>query len=313
MTTRARWAEAVAARAAAHWTPTRTAELLRGKTVAVPPAEGAVLLRGLGILDDDGALPPARVGKYFQVNHMVAQLGPALAALRARHPVVRIVDVGCGRSYLTTVLAWCGAAVWDHRIEVLGIDRDADVVAESARRIDAIGLDDRVRSAVADLDAAAARAAWTARFGAAPDALHAVVGLHACDRATCAAIALGVELGAELIAVAPCCQAELAQGWAALADAGVDGPFAPVWRTPHLRRETAADVTDQLRVLLLRARGYRTTALEFVPHEHTRKNTLVRATLDDDAAAATEAARQYAALVAATGGVGLALAARLAV
>jgi hypothetical protein len=43
-------------------------------------------------------------------------------------------------------------------------------------------------------------------------------------------------------------------------------------------------VTDLLRVLLLaRGAATSTTALEFVPHEHTRKNTLVRAVRGDDA------------------------------
>ena len=63
-----------------------------------------------------------------------------------------------------------------------------------------------------------------------------------------------------------------------------------------------------MRLLLLRAAGYQATALEFVPHEHTRKNTLLRAVRGEPD---PDAARQYAALVAATGGVGLALAARL--
>ncbi|MBK9033086.1 MAG: SAM-dependent methyltransferase [Myxococcales bacterium] len=307
-TARDHWAQAVAARAAAHWTPTRTDEFLRGKAVAVRPAEGAVLLRGLGIADDHGVIPPQRVGKYFQVNHMVATVAPALAELRARHPALGIVDAGCGRSYLTTVLAWCGAHVWAHRIDVLGVDRNAAVIAESQRRVDAIGLTERVRYVAGDLARADVAAAWTAAF---PDgAIHAVVALHACDTATCAAIALGVELDAALIAVAPCCQAELAQGWRALTDAGAAGALAPLWGAPHLRRETAAHVTDLMRLLLLRARGYQATALEFVPHEHTRKNTLLRAIrgLSPD----REAARQYQALVDATGGVGLGLAARLA-
>ena len=297
------WARVVAARAAAHWTPTRTDELLRGKAVAVRPAEGAVLLRALGILADDGTLPPARVGKYFQVNHMVGLLGPALRALPPGP--IGIVDAGCGRSYLTTVLAWCGAHVWDRPVRVLGVDRNAAVIAESARRVSLVGLDAEVRHQVGSLESTDVRAAWDATHGGPVDA---VVGLHACDGATCAAIALGVELGAALIAVAPCCQAELARGWEALAAAGAAGALAPLWGSPHLRRETAAELTDLMRLLLLRAAGYQATALEFVPHEHTRKNTLLRAVRGEPD---PDAARQYAALVAATGGVGLALAARL--
>ena len=182
---RARWAAAVAARAAAYWTPTRTDELLRGKAVAVRPAEGAVLLRGLGIADDHGAIPPQRIGKYFQVNHMVATVAPA-----------------------------------------------AVIAAPSSA------------------------------------------------------------------------------SKAALADAGAAGGLAALWQSPHLRREAAAHVTDLMRLLLLRAHGYHATALEFVPHEHTRKNTLLRATRGPGPDA--DAARQHAALVASTGGIELALAARLA-
>ncbi len=36
-------------------------------------------------------------------------------------------------------------------------------------------------------------------------------------------------------------------------------------------------MTDALRTLLLRAAGYRVTAMEFVPSAHTPKNTLIRA------------------------------------
>ena len=147
--------------------------------------------------------------------------------------------------------------------------------------------------------------------GAGERAVHGVIALHACDTATCDALALGVALDAELIAVAPCCQAELARAWAELDERGDAGAFAPIWGAPHLRRETAADITDAMRTLLVRAAGYEVQAMEFVPAEHTRKNTLIRAikrSADDPGARAA-----YEALRAATGGAGIALAERLAV
>ena len=134
-----------------------------------------------------------------------------------------------------------------------------------------------------------------------------VVALHACDAATCAALALGVGVGAELLAVAPCCQAELARGWAALAEAGARGPFEAIWRAPHLRRETGADVTDAMRVALLEGAGYQVQAMEFVPAEHTRKNTLIRAVLGPGSARDPSGEARYQALKQATGGVGIAL------
>jgi SAM-dependent methyltransferase len=313
--TRDRWAAALTARARAHWTEARTAELARGKALLVPPGDAAPLLRALGVLRDDASLPPARVAKYFQINHMITLLAPALRALRARHPVIRLLDAGCGRSYLTLLLAWCARHVWGHRLEVLGLDRNPAVIDESRRRCALAQLDDVVRFEAGSLASVDVRAAARRGFGDAAHDLHGVIALHACDTATCDALALAIDLGAELIAVAPCCQAELARAWADLDDRGLAGAFAPIWGAPHLRRETAAHVTDAMRTLLVRAAGYDVRAIEFVPVEHTRKNTLIRAIRRAGRGAdaqADDALAAYDALRAATGGAGLALAARLA-
>ena len=315
LVTRRRWAIELEATARAYWTPERTAAATGGKDLLIRPGEAALLLRALGLLNGDASLPPNQHRKYLQINHMVGVLEPAFAALRARHGRLRLLDAGCGRSYLTLLLAWCARHVWGHPLEVLGVDRNPAVIAECRRRTELAGLDDVVRFEATALDQLDAGAAWARGFGAAPPAgepiVHGVIALHACDTATCDALALGVGLGAELLAVAPCCQAELARGWAALADGDGDGPFAPVWRMPHLRRETAAHVTDAMRTLLLRAAGYQVTAMEFVPAEHTRKNTLIRAVRSEAPDAAARA--QYVELTRATGGVGLGLAARLGV
>jgi SAM-dependent methyltransferase len=294
---RDRWAVEITARARAHWTDARTAELARGKSLILPPADAAPLLRALGLVRADATMPPDRVRKYFQVNHMVALLGPALRELRAKHDAIRLVDAGCGRSYLTLILAWVARHAWGHRLEVVGIDRNAAIIEECRRRTALCELDDVVRYQVGDVASAPAIDA------------HGVIALHACDTATCDAIALGVAGAVDVIAVAPCCQAELARGWASLADAGAAGPFAPVWGAPHLRRETAALVTDAMRTLLLRAAGYDVLAMEFVPAEHTRKNTLIRAIRRG--APSPEARAEYEALREATGGAGLALATRV--
>jgi SAM-dependent methyltransferase len=293
--TRAAWTAELAARAREHWTPERTRALTHGKALEVLPGEAPRVLRALGLLALDASLPPQRVRKYLQANHLVRLLRPAVEELASRHPVVRLLDAGCGRSYLTLLLAWCARERWGVRLEVLGVDRSPALIAECQRRAAAAGLDDVVSFLASPLGALP------------PREVHGVVALHACDTATCDAIALGVAAGAELIAVAPCCHAELARKWATLA--GQPGAFAPVWRTPHLRRETAVQVTDTLRTLLLRAKGYEVAAVEFIGSEHTRKNTLLRANRRQ--AGDPGARAEYLALVEATGGQGLALASRL--
>jgi SAM-dependent methyltransferase len=335
-------------RARAHWTPHRLTELARGKALLLPPVEAAPLLRTIGLLHRDASMPPRQVRKYWQVSHMVTLLGAALRDLITAHGTVRILDAGCGRSYLSLALAWVAEHRWGGRVQILGVDRNPDVVAECRRRARFAQLDHALRFRAEELGPLELVTAWRDAFSddASSGALHALLSLHACDTATCDALALAVRLGASLIAVAPCCQAELARGWAELADADPPdavSPFRAIWSMPHLRREAGADLTDAMRTLLLRACGYQVGAIEFVPSEHTRKNTLIKAIATT--AAASEAGEQasqrsgeqavetvsepspdraakrfedrrralaeYRALVAATGGVGLGLAARL--
>ncbi len=335
---RVNWERETIARAQEHWTPERTAQLADGKALLLPPASNAPLLRALGLLHRDGSMPPKQVRKFWQVCHMVtllsAQLRDVFANGKASQEPIRIVDVGCGRSYLTVVLAWMAKHQWHVPVQVLGIDRNPDVIEECYRRVRLLQLDDCVRFMHSTVEEFAPAQAWALHYSAAatdssgdattaaphvvPTAaaqavvptIHAVIALHACDTATCDALALAVRVDAQLIAVAPCCQAELARGWAALAERAEVGAFAAIWHTPHLRRETGADITDAMRAVLLRSAGYNVSAIEFVPSEHTRKNTLIRAVRNPDTTPEQQRAHraEYDNLVAATGGIGIALA-----
>ncbi|MCU0673716.1 MAG: SAM-dependent methyltransferase [Myxococcota bacterium] len=311
------WAERFAERAREHWTPARTAELVRDKTLAVLPGEAPELLRALGILHRDASMPPAERRKFFQINHMVAMLGPSLRELVAAREAsapgepLRIVDAACGRSYLTLLLAHAIPRLHGVPVQVLGVDRNPDVIVESERRTRAAGLSTVVKHDASHLGALDVRRAFREAFALAEaPSVDAVVALHACDTATDDAIVLGVGLDATLLALAPCCQAELARKWSEVAASGATpDAFAPIRRTPHLRREVASLVTDTMRQLLIRAAGYECWALELVPTEHTPKNLMLRAM--NRRAPDANARAEYEALRAATGGVGIGLAERL--
>jgi SAM-dependent methyltransferase len=306
--TRERWAEALAARARAYWTPERRRGLLGDLHLILPPWEAAPLWRALGLIHADASMPPQSVRKYMQISHMVALLEPNLLALADAASPVRILDAGCGSSYLTLLLAWCFRHRWRREAEILGVDRQPRVIRRCRESAAMAGLDDAVRYAVTPLEELEPAAAWRAAFGetGADRPLHVLVALHACDTATDDALALGLAQGAELLAAAPCCQAELARAWAGLAEAGREGAFAPLWQAPHLRREAAATLTDALRALLLRGCGYNVTAMEFVAPGHTPKNTLLRAVRTGAPNGA--AFEQYVALRDAVGGADIRLA-----
>lgn len=300
------WQADFSARAAAYWTEERTRKQFGDKELPLMPHRAGPLLRALGLVHADASMPPDAHRKFMQINHMLVLLEDPLRDLMALAPTVRLLDAGCGSSYLTFLLAWAFRHRFQHPVQILGVDRNPAIIEKCRARAAMVELDDVLRfeaSPIADIDL---EALWLRAFGTRAEELHALCALHACDTATDDALALALRARAEFVAVAPCCQAELARKWSELALAPSHEPFAPVFRSPHLRRHMGATMTDTMRTLLVRGAGYDVTAMEFVPSAHTPKNTLLRAR--KRAGPAEEALREYVALKRATGGASIALA-----
>jgi hypothetical protein len=69
----------------------------------------------------------------------------------------------------------------------------------------------------------------------------------------------------------PCCQKEVRPL------IRPDGRFAAFTHDGIVAADFAASLTDVMRALWLRSRGYRAEIVEFVPLEHSLKNRLIRA------------------------------------
>jgi SAM-dependent methyltransferase len=259
-----------AERVRTHWTTERLARLTGGKQRPICPVDAPHLLRALGILDAHGRLQHRRERKYRQINHLLGFLAPALEELGQSvpdDPVLHVLDAGCGRSALGFVVAWWFARR-GRAVRILGIDRNPDVIAGCQARADQLGLPG-LTFQVGDLGAV--RSAPDTHLGALDGRVDAVLALHACDTATDVALALAVDVDARFVAVAPCCQAELARAWA---QAGTDH-LGPLHANPHFRRTMGATVTDAMRTALLAEAGFEVRAVEFVEAHHTPKNTLI--------------------------------------
>ena len=254
----------------------------RIKRRVLPEGQPVPFLVQLGVMTPDGKVRAKRYDKFRQVNRfleLVADVLPALGVERVgpgreaeplqrpaaapartavpRH-VLRVVDFGSGRSYLTFALHYLLTAVHGLEVDVLGLDVKPDVVAECealARALHATGL----RFEVGDI------AGYDAL-----DGVDLVVSLHACDTATDAALDRAVRAGAQVILAVPCCQHELMPQ---LRNPQLD----PLLRHGALRERFAAEVTDAARAQLLGAVGYDVQVVEFVELEHTPKNVLLRA------------------------------------
>ena len=267
-------------KARALWTQAHTQKALGDKAYLIHPAEAPDLLRVMGILNNDASMSADNVRKFQQINHMVGLIVPQLRDLCSRHKVVYVLDACCGSSFMALAIAWLLHVKWQHECRVVGIDRNEAVINKSRERAQTLGWGAFARFMKGDVTPTAWHTALAKLFpdaatGDKPARPHLLCALHACDTATDHALALGIASGADYMAVAPCCQAELAQAWEK-----VKTPHAlhPLFTTPNLRRDAAATFTDTLRMLLVRSRGYEVTATEFVPSQHTPKNRLLLCT-----------------------------------
>lgn len=224
-------------------------------------AAGSVYLRELGVTNERGEVRPAMGDKFRQINRFVEILaGLHASSTLARAGELSVVDVGSGKGYLTF-------AVYDYlnnqagaRADVTGVEARPQLVElcnEVARRSGFERL--RFKTGLVE-DVEVGRA-------------DVLIALHACDTATDDAIYKGVAAGSSLIITAPCCHKELRPQ--------IESPEALRGLLRHgiiLERE-AESLTDSLRALLLETAGYSVKVFEFVSTEHTRKNTMIAATL----------------------------------
>ena len=211
----------------------------------------------LGVMTPDGHVRKSRYDKFRQVNRFLELVDDVVPSLRPEG-TLRVVDFGCGKSYLTFAIHHLLTELRGREVELVGLDLKEDVIAACsafAKRSGAAGL----RFERGDI----------ASFDAGED-VDLVVSLHACDTATDEALAQAVRWGADAILAVPCCQKEAYRQLES-------SLLAPLLRHGLAKERFAALVTDVLRAQLLELAGYRTQLVELVALEHTAKNVLIRA------------------------------------
>ena len=232
--------------------------------------EGAAWLRDLGVTGPDGQPRPGMAPKFRQIQKFAETLTHLLntAGLRDR-PALRVADMGAGKGYLT----FTTAALLGVEARVVGIERRQDLVDTCNRVARAHGLGS-IEFRAGDINNAATDLGR----------LDVLIALHACDTATDDALAAGLNAGAALLVVSPCCQKELRPQLTAPA------VLAPALRHGIFQERHAEFVTDALRALLLEVVGFETKVFEFVSTEHTARNLMLAAWRSPEASHAPQPA-----------------------
>lgn len=224
------------------------------------PEKSVPLLQALHILTRDGTLNADSRRKLTQVLHLTQLLRPALESLLKEQEEPVLADVGAGKSYLGFILY--------------------DLVFGPAGRGRVVGVEAREKLVETSRVLAAASGFERMEFIASPIAAATISGgradmvtaLHACDTATDDAIRFALRHEAKVIALVPCCQAEVAR----LLE-GQSGPLRQLWRHPIQRREFGAHTTNVIRGLVLETLGYKVRVTELTGLEHSMKNELILA------------------------------------
>lgn len=224
-------------------------------------------LREVGISDASGQIKPSKSDKYRQVEEFLRLLTPTLTSAIEAGQIMKptsaapltIVDLGCGHAYLTFAAHQYLRSI-GMNVKVVGIDvrtTSRDRNNEIAKKL---GITDSIEFRAEEIADTTLMQADVA------------IALHACDTATDDAIAWAVKADAKLMLIAPCCHHDIQSQLSETPE-----PWSLITRYGIMRERLGDLLTDSLRMQILKLRGYRVEAIEFIGGEHTPRNLMIRA------------------------------------
>lgn len=229
----------------------------RKKNYILEEGKAVPFLVDLGVMTKDGKIVNSRYDKFRQINRFLEFIEDVLPKLD-KNQETRIIDFGCGKSYLTFAMYYYLKVLKGYPVRITGLDLKTDVIEHCSRLAKKFGYEslEFLHGDIASYEGT--------------DEVDMVVTLHACDTATDYALEKAVRWNAKVILSVPCCQHEVNKQMKSEL-------FAPVFHYGIIKERMAALYTDALRAEVLEAMGYRVQILEFIDMEHTPKNLLIRA------------------------------------
>lgn len=259
----------------------KKSESLEKKSLAEENHKNYILQEGrivpflvrLGIMNQEGRVVNSKRDKFKQVNRFlefVADILPDIEKLSggfSKERPLKIVDFGCGKSYLTFALHFYFTEIKKLPVEIIGLDLKEEVIIECERLATSLCLEglNFIKGDIAQYSVSQKE-----KVSLPPDL---IVTLHACDTATDYALEYAIKMGCLAILSVPCCQHE-ANGQ--LEYKTCKKEFKPLLKHGLIKERFASLVTDALRVEILEQHGYSVQVLEFIDMSHTPKNILIR-------------------------------------
>lgn len=234
-----------------------TSSQIKNRDYYVKVGQANDLLKEIGVLTKDGKIKNDKIRKYNQIDHFVELIDKLLKELEFKDSIT-VLDCACGKSYLSFVLNYYIKEVLKKKCYFIGIDYSETVIKASKKMADNLGYKnmDFIKEDLTN---------YTPN-----KEIDLVISLHACDTATDMAIGLGIRAKSKAIVVVPCCHKELLGQYKYEV-------LDPIIKHGVFKARFADLLTDGMRTLMLEARGYETSVVEYISPLDTPKNLMIRA------------------------------------
>lgn len=236
------------------------------KHVLLSPS--ALFLQKLGITDGNGKPKIARSSKLRQCQKFVEIVTRLVddTMLGSSSNKIKVVDMGCGRGYLTFSLHAHLHSKYGN-VQTRGIDMRPKLMKEVDGIARELGQDfDGLKFLTGSIDGTVIEGG-----------VDVLIALHACDTATDDSLWYGIRKNASIIVSAPCCHKEARLYLDAYVMNDPNHPYADIFRHNIYKERLAETITDSMRALLLEIRDYNVKVFEFIGGEHTAKNIMITA------------------------------------
>lgn len=212
-------------------------------------------------MDETGKVYQKHYSKFRQINRFLEIVSDCMPYFKKEN--IKIIDFGCGKSYLTFALYYYLKKQLNIDVEIVGLDLKENVINlcnKIAQELNYEGLKFQLGD-IADYQ---------------DTGCDMVVTLHACDTATDYALINAVKWNTKVILSVPCCQHELFKQ--------IDSPINnPMLKHGIIKDKFTELLTDALRGLKLESVGYDVSMIEFTSLEHTSKNIMIKGILNKNA------------------------------